>query len=228
MILLPAQAFSWTWTPLQLAVWEPIQLFPEKFDVYGIRMNLVYGSNQNLTGLDIGGVNVVAEKQTGGQLGLINISENSLGGCAGLMNYTSNLCGMQFGLLNTAQNSLSGLQAGFFLNLTDFVRGFQLHWGILGNGAVRVDGAQLVSLVGYNLTDELNGVQMAMLGFNFTAENAYGVQFAMLYNYARNMKGVQFALVNACESLSGVQIGLVNVIRKDDKMSIMPLLNFRF
>ena len=94
MILLPSQAFSWTWTPLQLSVLEPVQLFPEKFNVYGIRLNLAYGNNQNVSGLDIGGVNVVAQSQDGGQLGLINLSDDSLGGCAGVMNYTNSLRGL--------------------------------------------------------------------------------------------------------------------------------------
>ncbi|MCD6585747.1 MAG: hypothetical protein J7K96_08310 [Desulfobacteraceae bacterium] len=227
MILLPSQAFSWTWTPFQLSLWEPVQLFPEKFDVYGMRLNLAYGRNQNLTGLDIGGVNVVAQSQTGGQLGLINLSGDSLGGCAGVMNYANRYRGVQFGLLNTAQNFVSGLQAGGLMNLSDHVKGVQVHFGIFGNGAVQVDGAQLVLLAGYNLTDDINGLQMAMFGFNYTTENVHGVQFAMFYNYAKNLNGLQFGLVNACERLSGVQIGLVNVVGKG-KMTYMPVMNFNF
>ncbi len=228
MILLPSQALSWTWTPLQLSVWEPFQMFPENFNVYGIRMNLAYGSNQNLTGLDIGGINVVAQSQKGGQLGLINLSEDSWGGCAGLMNYSDNLHGLQFGLLNTAKNYSAGVQLAGLMNLADHVKGIQVHICVLGNGAVSVDGAQLVLLAGYNLTDDLNGLQMTMFGFNYANESVSGVQFAMLYNYAKNLNGLQFGLVNACESLSGVQIGLVNVIRKQEKMTIMPLINFKF
>jgi len=228
MILLPSHAYSWSWTPIQLSVWEPVQLFPERFNVYGFRLNFAYGNNQNLTGFDVGAINVIAEEQGGGQLGQVNLSESSLGGCVGLMNYTNKLRGCQLGLLNTAQNSLSGIQVGGLMNLSDHVQGAQLHFGILGNGAVSVDGAQLVSLVGYNLADDVNGMQMAMFGFNYANGIVEGLQFAMLYNYSKNMKGVQFGLFNACENLSGVQIGLVNVIRKAENLSIMPLLNFRF
>ena len=227
IILLPAQAFSWTWTPFQLSVWEPVQLFPETFNVYGFRMNLVYGRNQNLTGFDAGVVNAIMENQVGGQLGLFNLSGRSLGGCAGLLNYTNTLTGGQLGLLNTAQHSLAGFQAGALLNLSDHVRGLQVHGGILGNGAVRVDGAQFVLLTGYNLSDVVNGLQLAMFGFNYAKETVNGMQFAMLYNYAEKMKGLQFGLVNACDSLSGIQIGLVNIIWQE-KMSIMPLINFNF
>lgn len=227
MFLLPAQAYAWTWTPLQLSVWEPVQMFPEKFNVYGMRLNLAYGSNRNLTGLDVGGVNLVTETQQGAQLGLVNLSEDSRGGCLGLLNYTSNLSGIQAGFLNTAQKSCNGIQVVGLMNLADQVRGAQVHCGVLGNGAVRVDGAQFVLLAGYNLTDDVNGLQMAMFGFNYANESVRGVQFAMLYNYAKKINGLQFGLVNACETLSGVQIGLVNVIW-EEKFSILPLINFRF
>ncbi len=227
LFLLPSSAVAWTWTPLQLSVWDPIQLFPERYNVYGIRMNLAYGSNQNLTGIDLGGVNVVSRNQGGIQAGLINLSESSAGLCAGVMNYTTRLGGGQLGLLNTAQDSMTGIQATGLMNLSDHVKGAQVHCGILGNGAVTVAGAQFVLLAGYNLTENINGLQLAMFGFNYASGSVNGVQFAMLYNYAKNLNGLQLSLVNACETLSGVQVGLVNIIWQE-KMSMMPLLNFRF
>jgi hypothetical protein len=225
MILLPSQVYSWTWTPIQLSLWEPVQLFPERFNVYGIRLNLGYGSNQNLTGLDVGTVNVISDKQRGGQLGLINLSEHSLGVCAGGMNYTTKLRGGQVGLLNTAQDSLVGLQVAGLINLSDHVNGMQMV-AVFGNGAVRVDGAQVVP-VGYNLTDYANGVQAAVFGFNYANESVNGVQVAMLYNYAKKINGQQLGLINVCGHLAGVQIGLVNILGIE-KMSIMPIMNFRF
>jgi len=227
MILLPSLAYSWSWTPLQLSLWEPVQLFPERFNVYGMRLNLGYGSNQNVTGLDAGIVNVVSDKQRGGQLGLLNMSENSLGVSAGGMNYSARLRGAQVGLLNTAQDSTSGLQVGGLMNLSDSVKGGQLHIGILGNGAVQVDGAQIVCLFGWNLSDYVNGLQASVFGFNFANEIVNGVQVALLYNYAQKMNGLQVGVINTCNHLSGVQIGVVNVINTED-MSIFPIMNFRF
>ena len=200
-------------------------MFPENFNVYGIRMNLAYGRNQNVAGLDVGGVNVIADKHRGGQLGLINLSENSLGVCAGGMNYTTNLRGGQVGLLNTVRHSLSGLQVAGLINLSDHVKGMQMAV-VFGNGAVQVDGAQVVP-VGYNLTDYANGVQAAVFGFNYANETVNGVQVAMLYNYAKKINGLQLGLVNACDHLAGVQIGLVNILGIE-KMSIFPIMNFRF
>jgi len=143
------------------------------------------------------------------------------------MNYTKNLEGGQFGLLNTAQNSLAGLQLAGLMNLSDQVKGFQLHAGVVGNAAVQVDGAQFVFLAGYNLTDDINGVQSTVFGFNYANETVNGVQVALFYNYAKNLNGLQLGLINSCDNLSGIQIGLVNFIWQKEK-SILPLINFRF
>jgi hypothetical protein len=190
-------------------------------------LNLAYGSNRSVTGLDAGLVNVAVLGQSGIGLGLVNISDHLSGISAGGMNYTTRLAGGQFGLLNTAQDAVSGCQVAGLMNLSDQVRGMQVHFGILGNGAVDVAGAQLVLLAGYNLTDRITGLQMAMFGFNYANASVHGVQFAMLYNYAKNLKGLQVGLLNACGTLAGVQMGLINIVRQE-KMTIMPLLNFRF
>lgn len=122
---------------------------------------------------------------------------------------------------------MCGLQMAGLMNLSDSVKGAQLHAGILGNGASQVDGAQVVFLFGYNLTDYANGVQAAVFGFNYANETVNGVQVAILYNYATKMNGLQLGVINACEHLTGVQIGLVNIVGIE-KMSIMPIMNFRF
>jgi len=103
MLLAPIPVFSWTWTPFQASVWEPFQLFPEHFDVYGLRCNFVYGSNQTVTGLDAGLINGTIGRQAGAQAGLMNMSDDFLGIGAGLVNYANRLYGIQAGLVNTAK-----------------------------------------------------------------------------------------------------------------------------
>jgi len=46
--------------PIQLALWEPIQLFKSDTSVSGIRLNLIYGINQDVLGIDLGLVNYPA------------------------------------------------------------------------------------------------------------------------------------------------------------------------
>ena len=41
-------------TALQLAICNPVQLFRESYDVYGLRLNLPYGKNASVYGADIG------------------------------------------------------------------------------------------------------------------------------------------------------------------------------
>ena len=43
--------------PIQLALVTPIQIFPESDSITGIRLNLLYGRNASVTGLDVGLVN---------------------------------------------------------------------------------------------------------------------------------------------------------------------------
>ena len=41
-------------TPLQVSIWDPIQLVPDDWDVWGFRLNLPFGQNRNLYGADVG------------------------------------------------------------------------------------------------------------------------------------------------------------------------------
>ncbi|OGU64264.1 MAG: hypothetical protein A2W30_02320 [Ignavibacteria bacterium RBG_16_36_9] len=52
--------------PIQLALFNPIQIVPEGESVNGIRVNFIYTKNANVTGFDMGLVN----QTTGSQLGV--------------------------------------------------------------------------------------------------------------------------------------------------------------
>ena len=39
------------WTPLQLSIWTPVQLFGEKRDIYGLRTSIFNGKNRDIYGL---------------------------------------------------------------------------------------------------------------------------------------------------------------------------------
>ena len=102
-------------TPFQLGVSPPgQQLFDEETDVYGLRLNLLYGTNQNvagfdlglfsdayaLTGLQVGGGNQVKGKLYGVQLGFANSADKGAGLQIGVMNRTHSMKGLQIGILN--------------------------------------------------------------------------------------------------------------------------------
>jgi hypothetical protein len=114
------------WTPVQAAIWPPVQFFGEAMSVYGLRLNLGQGRNENVWGIDAGVINTIANGQRGLQAGLLNQSEDAAGLNLGMANYTKQITGLQAGILNAARDRADGLQAGIILNHSDQVRGIQI------------------------------------------------------------------------------------------------------
>jgi len=126
VICLPAMASAQGIRPVQLSLFNPIQLFSEDTNVVGLRINLIYGVNQDVTGLDWGLINKVKGNATGLQYGLVNITDN-------------NFLGWQDGLINMTEGTFTGLQTGFFnrtwdmhgiqfgaVNVADMLNGIQI------------------------------------------------------------------------------------------------------
>ncbi len=225
----PSLARAEEWTPVQLALWHPAQIFSPNRDVYGFRWNIVYGKNKNVSGMDIGGYNAVDGVQKGIQCGLFNFSKDARGMDVGLMNYSFAQKGFYLGLVNHSEADVSGIQAAFFFNSATVMNGFQIHAGILGNTAADVMGGQVdlsVPLLGFNYADSVQGIQLDVFGFNFVNGDVQGVQIAP-YNTAREVFGIQLGLFNFCEKMHGIQIGLLNAITRQ-KPSIMPIVNVGF
>jgi len=128
-------------TPLQISVWPPnAQVVPDYIDVAGLKINLPYGGNKNITGLDFGIasasdrtsalqlnlVNVVKEEFTGLQIGLINLDGAASGVKLGLLmnNVDAMSKGIDIGIINTALES-HGLQVGL-INYCEFMVGVQI------------------------------------------------------------------------------------------------------
>ena len=86
--------------PYQLALIHPLQTSNSIHSVKGWRLNIFYGVNQNVSGLDVGLVNQVEGDQKGVQIGLFNTSFKSSGIQIGLFNRTEYLNGLQIGILN--------------------------------------------------------------------------------------------------------------------------------
>jgi hypothetical protein len=114
--------------PIQLALFNPIQIVPEGEPVNGIRLNLIYTKNTNVTGFDMGLVNQTTGSQLGVQWGGVNITDGGFSGWqAGFVNiskgssvglqsswvnyHSGNFNGLQFSIVNYAA-TLEGLQLG--------------------------------------------------------------------------------------------------------------------
>lgn len=128
-------------TPLQLSIWPPrLQVVPDYIDVSGLKLNFIFGSNENIIGLDLG-IASSSQNTSAVQINLLNrVHEDYSGFQAGLLNQTGNSSGLQIGLLMNGTDSIakgiqiglinsslemSGVQVGL-VNYTEFMTGIQI------------------------------------------------------------------------------------------------------
>ena len=114
--------------PIQISLVTPIQIFPPETDIAGLRLNILYGRNASVTGIDIGLVNhTTSGISKGWQYGLVglndadfvgfqdnfvNITQGDFEGFQlGFVNYVNNGNGLMLGFVNYAR-TMKGLQIG--------------------------------------------------------------------------------------------------------------------
>lgn len=125
----------------QLALFNPIQLRDESSSIFALRLNLIYGKNVSVTGLDLGLVNrCTGGTSVGLQHGLVGYVEGSFAGWqnnvidivkdqftglqSGLYNQMGSGAAVQYGAVNVAE-SISGLELGL-VNYTETMHGLQI------------------------------------------------------------------------------------------------------
>lgn len=96
----------------QFALFNPVQVFPEGDSIDYFRFNMLYGSNYNVSGFDLGLVNRVKGDLNGVQWGAFNWVE----GDARVW---------QWGVVNMTEGKTTGLQLGF-VNITGSLHGLQI------------------------------------------------------------------------------------------------------
>jgi hypothetical protein len=125
LLATPARADAQEQRAFQLSLFDPVQIVPASEGISGLRLNLLYGRNASLTGIDVGLVNVVSGDAVGFQWGAVGV--------------TGSFLGFQDNLVNINQGKLRGLQVGFF-NHAERVEGLQLG---LVNHAGTIHGLQI-------------------------------------------------------------------------------------
>src|ERR1035437_2074687 len=76
--------------PFQLSLISPVAILSDSSSVNGLRINLIYGANENMTGIDLGLVYQANRDQKGLQLGVINlVGGNVNGGQCGGINFVA-------------------------------------------------------------------------------------------------------------------------------------------
>ena len=205
---------SYGWTALAIGLATPVQ-FPwgiEKWDVFGLDLNLGYSDAMEMCGWEFAlGANTARKTFAGLQTALaFNYSnEDAYGVALSLFNMNNQeFYGMSVDAIGVSRN-MYGLEVNLVGAMTDKEM-----------SGVQVSG--LASVVG----EDAYGVQVA-LGANF-ARRAHGLQLALVYNQTDLLWGCQIGLVNmafACDH--GFQIGLVNVIM-DNQLPFLPFVNGYF
>lgn len=114
--------------PVQLALLNPVQMFPDTTPIAGLRLSLLYGRNVSLTGVDLGlvnhtttgpflgyqwgGVGLAESDFTGWQNCWVNVTKGKMEGFQwGFVNYANHASGFQLGIVNYAV-TMHGLQIG--------------------------------------------------------------------------------------------------------------------
>lgn len=113
--------------PVQLALFNPVQIFPENTSISGIRLSLIYGKNTSVSGIDWGLVtHTTAGKSLGWRAAFVGINEaNFVGLESGFVNINEqNVEGVQWGFYNQA-GYMNGLQLGF-INHAGSMKGLQI------------------------------------------------------------------------------------------------------
>lgn len=202
------------WTPVALGLATPVQL-PwglNRWDVFGLDLNLFYSDAPRMYGLDIGGLAAVTRDDMAGLQvsGLFNL------GCKDVYGLRATLG------LNMCAGTLYGLDAGL-IGFHNNVSGAVIHF--LGGASRNMCGLAVGGLANV-MAEESYGCSIAGVA-NF-ARTAYGMQIAFIYNMTDELHGCQIALVNYADYCpNGFQIGLVNIVMSN-RVKVLPFLNGYF
>lgn len=127
--------------PFQISLVTPIQIFPEEDEIRGVRLNILYGRNASVTGLDVGLINTTTREFLGLQVGIVGVSQGSFTGVQynWLVNrLDGHLEGVQLGVVNSVEDG-RGVQLSGVSHARNF-RGLQIGWV---NYAESIDGVQI-------------------------------------------------------------------------------------
>ncbi|MDF9794808.1 hypothetical protein OKW21_000071 [Catalinimonas alkaloidigena] len=196
-------------------------------------LNLLVGYAAGLDGVEFSGFgNIENDFVRGAQFaGFFNVVKNDVDGAqfAGFANVNGgNMKGGQFaGFINTAAGEVEGIQASGFMNMsTGYTKGAQLS----GFMNVVTDNAQALQAAGFgNFTSgDMSGGQLSgfinyshdanvqLAGFmNVASGDVEGFQGSGFINLARNVKGAQLGVFNVADSVDGIPIGFLSIVRKN-------------
>ena len=205
---------AWGWTPVAIGIATPVQL-PwglNRWDVFGLDVNLFYSDAPKMYGIDVGGLAELTRDTAIGLLvgGLANVAFENVYGFRATLGF------------NYCEKDVYGVDAGL-AGFRDTLRGLDVE--LLGAYQRNVCGMQVTGLANVSSVESY-GCNVA--GLANIAKTAYGLQLALLFNYTQELHGAQVSLINYTEDCpSGFQIGLVNIIMQN-RLKFLPIVNGYF
>ena len=196
--------------PVQFALWSPVQLFSADNSIKGLRLNLFYTDNQDVSGVTLGaGWAKTSGNMKGASLGAVNWTDGlSFGFKGGILNYAGNRSvGLDIGAVNIGQGDTTGAQLGIVNWNEGFFHGWQC-------GAVNYANGPFI------------GFQDGFI--NIAKDKFSGFQCGFINYVGGTMTGFQLGLINTASSLRGIQIGLVDYNGDGGNMAFMILANWSF
>ena len=130
--------------PFQLSLVNPVQIRSEQADISILRVNLIYGRNVSVVGLDIGLIN----HNTGG------VSKGLQYGLGGYVE--GDFVGWQDNAISVVRGEFTGFQSGFY---NEIATGEAFQMGLI-NRATDMSGFQLVLV---NYTKAMYGLQIGLV-----------------------------------------------------------------
>lgn len=202
------------WTPVAIGLATPVQL-PwgiDRWDVFGLDLNVFYSDAPKMYGLDIGGLATTCRDDNMGLTvsGLFNLACKDVYGLRATLG------------LNMCARTVYGMDAGL-IAFRNTIKGLDVHF--LGAAQQNVVGLEISGLANVTAVESY-GVTIA--GLTNLAKTSYGLQLSALFNMTDELHGCQIALVNYADYCpNGFQIGLVNIIMSN-KVKVLPLVNGYF
>ena len=156
-------------------------------------------------------VNVVPDDFRFPLAGFINTAIGSHQGLqAGFVNTTlSDFNGAQFGFINSTFNDNTGLQTGFINTTINEVNGLQL--GFVNSAGFAMQKGSQIGFVNL-MRKEIKGAQIGFV--NMAAGNVQGSQLGFVNMTRGNVRGSQLGFVNYADTITGVPIGFLSIVKK--------------
>ena len=128
-------------SPIQIALFDPAQIVKNDQSVGILRIDLIYGKNVNVTGLDVGLINHTTGDQGGLSYGVASIVQGRFVGWQDnfICIADKSFLGLQSGAFNQSKDG-HGVQLGF-VNVTDRMSGLQV--GIVNYTHTMTKGVQI-------------------------------------------------------------------------------------